>query len=682
MLKISSLNPVDTIKYEKYLHFEAPTVALNILGIHTVQAVTEGKLIAYSNRLDDLMISLSGGNLISYSKDSFLYLLTKMYNIPEKIFTIPGRNNLSLDSKEVLKPLREWLEKNQNQNPAYVDLIDLVDAYEKYNSTKHVNGSLKSLANRISNCQTVPGATGTDLAILPFQYKRRQNCRYYTTDPNVQGLSKTANWCLQAPEGYILVGADGAQADLRIACETILNRDENFRKVYDEERTDKYRAVARYVKQLNNQEFNEEEFAAIRPAYKRSILAAIYGARSETSLDGFKNPADRQQLISFIENNPGYKEYDANFTSALASHADVLRVYSIFGSITEWDTSTHNIDEEIRNSPIQSTTSNILAIWSMAVLDKFYSLGYSEKEVQIYLNRHDEIIFMISERAFQDAWIFKDYASVAIDDWDEFLFEPHFYFNYKEENEVLNKMYNNICERNKDKIGAFERQYNAKRKYDFVGSSIKVYSYAPIVLPLYLIKIAETHDLDVSALTSLPRSAMQERMEVAKTMARQLMEDPTTSPAVIIDLSRFKKYYDIYAIEISQNEYKYLKGRPALDKYCRDNNIRIVTLYNVLMDNETIPISGITYCFKKQSIEYLRVILDPYVDTGNYANVNVSDISLGGVKSQVPSQTNLFASSAGKPQSVVASTTVVRMFANIAIYEDEVEAPSSVIKWV
>ena len=681
MLKISTATPVDIIKYEKYLNFENPSCYISAVGLQLVQQSTEAKLISYEHKLDDLMLSLSGGTLTSFTKDSFLYLLTRVYNLPQDLFMIKGRNNLSLDKKDVIAPLIIWLNKNKSQNSSYIDLLEIVELYEIYNSLKYINGNLKSLIQAIMNCPMVPSCLNEPLAKVSFSYIRRQNNRYYTKEPNLQNLTKTANWCLQSPEGYVLVSADAAQADLRIACETILNQDSKFKKFYLEEREDKYRAVAKYIKYLNNQPFVEEEFQELRPAYKVSILAAIYGSRSATSLSGFKTPEDRAQLISFIENNPGYKKYDQDFNKALESSADTLRVYNVFGGVTEWDTRAHNIGKEIRNSPIQSSTSAILAVWSMAILDKFYSLGYTEDDIKIFLNRHDEIIFLMKEEALKDAWIFKDYSSVAIDDWDEYAFEPKFYYKYKEFNQSLQDTYDEVCSKNAHRIEPFQRQESAGRKYDFIGSTVRVYSYAPVVLQMFLLENEKAFNLDLTALKQLPKGETSRRFALAQEIVNKLLTSPDTPAHVIYSIETFKKYYDIYAVEVAPNEYKYLQGRTSLDKYCKDNFIKIITLYNTLLYDKTVSINGLTYCFVKKADSYIEEILNRYLTSkalDEYSAKNLFEqkpVSTV-ITDSATSTTSLFSN------AVEVSNRIVRMFENIPIFEDELSYPDSVAKWV
>lgn len=670
MLQLDSSVQLNFEEYEKNLRIDNPYVWINLTRMVRELYRQMAELEAIRVQLEYLIFRISGGYYRFMSKDNLIGLFTDCLGVDRKKFNQKSKQSASVDTTKIINPLLdEFKRRSDSHNGMCDDIVEFLELYLKQAHLKSTtNNTRKHIAN-LQNSETETSNYGQCLKKMPFIYERRQNCRYYTSNSNIQALAKEYLNCIEMPSGYIIVAADASQADFREACEMIFLQDREFKAIYDEEE-DKYKALAKYIKKKNNKPWNEEEFQENRKGYKTSTLAKVYGGHSSTSLgSGFKNIEDQQMLERFIEDNPAYKQYCLGMQEALNFQHDVI-TYDIFGNPSHWPAHLPQVEDKLKNAPIQSTTSAIVIAWSTSIINMFRERGYDEDQFGILLNRHDEILFYMHIDALKDSWIFKQNSSVGVDDWGELCFEPNFYFAYKMDCPELTQAYEESCENHKSEITLFERKVlPIKKKYRFTGKLCRVYTYAPVSLYDFC-KLRNFDGLDLSSLENFKKSESEAQASACKKLVREYLKREDLPPYVVQDLNNYRKYWNIFIIHDMDNlECKVIKGYQNYIKYLQDNDFGYVisnnTITDVYINLNTVQIQN--YICSSDSVLDNILKHDIEVDIDDYSGLedtadNIEDSA--GIFSQ--SETSIFNNESD-------SGEVVRMFKGIPIYTDELQ---------
>ena len=297
MLRLSTTkDKIDFKRYEDELNVDLASVFINKTQFTCKVSYIEAqqRLLTYDLNLEMGLLSRQTHRIVN--KDSMIELLVS-YGVDRKKFKAKNVSGLSLDSKKVIAPILTDF-KNKNNPFSYTDIITFLENYQHMKRLGTLVGFGRNIFSRAEESQEV-NRIGEPLRKVRFTYTRSQNNRYYTKNENIQAMGKEYLSCIQPPAGYVLVSADGSQADFREACEMLFLDNPEFAEFYHAEPTDKYKAIAKFIKARLGIPFDEEEYKESRKIYKELTLSTIYG-KKDFSKSNLKNTSEAYELIKFI----------------------------------------------------------------------------------------------------------------------------------------------------------------------------------------------------------------------------------------------------------------------------------------------------------------------------------------------------------------------------------------------
>lgn len=436
MLKFYSTDIPDVELYESrlrapgyiYLNKEKASKLLVYQDVCRVSCYNLAKIVMKAN---------SSNRYRELSDDMVCDYLLEVERCPEyKILSNKNKRGYSIESKSVLMPLlqngyaREFLEP-----------------FIEFKSLKKQCSTIRNMIAGLVSDDTV-NEEGQAIERLAYKVNVQTNLRFNYNNFDIVTIPHIYNSCVSVPKGKILVWADFDQSDLRIAYNLFL-RDKNNAKIMDA-CDDKYEGMARLVAAVNNEPFDLDKFKKERDLYKVHVLKTIYGGQPAGTEE------ERQfikKLQKFLNTCPRYVEYKKRLDDKCALGLP-LQINSYFGH-TEIYNIGYNKSSAVNfglNSPNQTGTSEIMVLTVNTILNKFYELGYTQDQVDIYYVRHDECLFMIDEEVMRDAWIFKECSEILVDNWTPLTLSFNFGYNYKEPVESLKLLAENNWLINKDKI--------------------------------------------------------------------------------------------------------------------------------------------------------------------------------------------------------------------------------------
>lgn len=394
------------------------------------------RLSAYN--LSKIIMKANSSNRYRELTDEMVcdYLLDTERCPQHRILNNKTKRGFSIETKSVLKPLLDG---------GYAR--EFLEPFIEYKSLKKQCSTMRNMINGLINDESV-NELGESIERLKYNVEVQTNLRFNYNKSDIVTIPHIYNSCVSVPKGKILVWADFDQSDLRIAYNLFM-RDKDNAKIMDA-CEDKYEGIARILADVNNEEFDVDKFKKERDLYKVHVLATVYGGQPSGKEE------ERQfvvKLQKFLDTCPRYVEYKKRLQDKCILGLP-LQIDSYFGH-TEIYNIGYNKTSAINfglNSPNQCGTSEIMVLTVNTILDKFYSLGYTEDEVSIYYCRHDECLFMIDESVMRDAWVFKECSEILVDNWTPLTLSFNFGYNYKEPVESLRLMAENNWVLNQDKI--------------------------------------------------------------------------------------------------------------------------------------------------------------------------------------------------------------------------------------
>lgn len=400
-------------------------------------AITDSYSQAFDQEmLCKLYMSINSEGLYNSTNKEILisYLLSK--GVEEQSFIIKGRKDLSIDMKKVIEPLyQRGIHK------------DVLGPYMKYRSYISYYNFLKKL---LKSQDALP-ATRNDTNVIinyPFTVEERENLRAYYSNLSVISIPKLYSNIITVPDtNFFLAWGDYPQADWRLAYSLFI-RDETNAKVMDMYE-DSYEGIAALIEGDN---FDKDTFMAHRNEYKVNTLKTFYGSSS--------NDAIVKKLHDFFMSCKKYKKY-YNDLNLLYSFKLPICCKSYFGfeQLLPEQKSANDFISKGLNTPIQTMTSHLVIETVFGILDKFFSLGYSNTDIQVYFVRHDEPIFLVHKSILKDAWVFGDCSQIHIDGFSPFKLDFHFGYNYTEEDETLTNIISKCCNDNEIKYSHYNKGF-------------------------------------------------------------------------------------------------------------------------------------------------------------------------------------------------------------------------------
>lgn len=390
---------------------------------------------------------------------------------------------------ETIKPLKEVIINGERQLINTRDVcLDLLYSYCEYSNTKAIlSGGRSKLEKKDKVMVDTEDFKGDsrDIKEINFNYEIRATGRYYTSNDNIQGYNKKYVSAFTVQKDRYLVWCDLSQIDLRTAIALFL-RDETNKDLFSKY-DDRYESLVYAMKEILMQEFDEELFNELRDRYKVYALAKLY----KSSTDNLALPGDKEiinELGRFYESSERLKRYE-DIVSLYMELGLSLDIRDYFGAFRCVDLETQNILSVMVNSPIQMTSFSIIIAISMKLYDKFIQLGYKNDDIIFYLNRHDEMLFSMSKNTMKDCWVFKDYETIYVDNWDEIKFKPEFGDYYKEPKEEYMKLYEEIW---KHKLGE-NLEYETKKMH----TNRIAENYMPLDNPIALLPLRVDYNTEI-----------------------------------------------------------------------------------------------------------------------------------------------------------------------------------------
>lgn len=457
--------------------------------------------------LTDYMLYKSCGDYSYLEKSVVIRFLMEYENCPERYFITKKTADYSLDSKKVLEKLL------QNGHAVY-----FIEKYMQLRSLISRNGKIRGYTARNTQKAGV-NCDGIELSKLVFHVNQQKNMRYNYKEDDIIAIPKSYNDCISVDNDYFLAWGDFGQSDFRIAYNLFLRSPENDKimNAYD----DKYEALARMVAASEGVTFDLDRFKEERQLYKRLTLATVYGTRN--SVVASEQPFIKK-MVDFIYSCPKYVEYEKRIKDRIDIGLP-LYVESYFGHLEGISNKYNPTDllNDALNAPVQSGTSEIVCLTTLAILKQFRDLGYSEDDISVYYVRHDEPVFRIHKKVLKDIWILNQFSQILIDDWTPLRMDFNFGYYYKKPGEDLENQIHANYEMHQDKI----------EQIDF-GNTINDFYPMPPVFTLNVSKVDTPDNKSIYTLYcadkhmvqySLLNTKVEDELEYLITLVSKLEPD-------------------------------------------------------------------------------------------------------------------------------------------------------------
>lgn len=388
----------------------------------------------------------SGGRYIDMSRQSVIHYLTDHVGIPKDRLKSGKTAGASLNYKDVLKPLIEsdtWGSQ-------------FLEWYSDYTSNETKAGRGKNLVAGLTVTEE-KDFLGETLSKLRYSVEVEENLRYYYNNEDLISIPREYKASFGVKKGYVLVWGDIAQSDFRIAYNLLL-RDEFNSEIMDS-CEDKYEGIARVLSKFYEEDFDLAQFKEERELYKVNVLETIFGNRRGTTR---RDNQFIRRFAGYLETCPRYQAYIQSIENRYETGLHAL-VTGFFG-FTQPNSGINlqKFTNKCLNTPIQTGTSQLMILLVNTILDKFYSLGYTEEDVNVYMIRHDEPIFQMKEEALKDSWVFEECSKIIVENWIPIDIKFSYGRYYSEEDPLLTKEAEMSIRDNRFNITKVEADESAK----------------------------------------------------------------------------------------------------------------------------------------------------------------------------------------------------------------------------
>lgn len=356
-----------------------------------------------------------GGRYSSLTKDNLIEYLEELGVDFDKRFRTKKGGEPSLDIKRVITPLIE-----QNIAPTVLGI------YKEWRSYLTYASFLRKLTERRPPFHMT--WDGKVILEFPTHITEQENLRVYYTDVACVSVPKPFSSIITGPtDKHHLAWCDYPQADWRFAYNLFI-RDETNEQVM-RNCTDAYEGLARIVE---GDSFDPDEFRDTRKAYKVDCLSVFYNSSNNKPIP--------KAMREYFRSRPRYAKYFYDL-SLLYRFKLPVPITSYFGYeqlLPEAPYDSAFISKGL-NTPIQTFTSHVVNETVLGILEKFWELGYTKDDINVYYVRHDEPIFYFKDTILKDSYIFKDCSEIHIDGFTPIHLEFQFGDYYKQEDEKLTR---------------------------------------------------------------------------------------------------------------------------------------------------------------------------------------------------------------------------------------------------
>lgn len=459
----------------------------------------------------------SGGYYYTLSKDNIIeYLCDLGVEFTGKFLTPKGEP--SLDLKKVVEPL---LERDIG--------TPVLSLYKEQRSFQSYYNTMKKLFNM--RVPTQMCSDGKLLLKYPTHIDERENLRVYYSDIAAVSIPKIYSSIVTSKgPGYHIAWGDFPQADWRYAYNLFI-KDETNEKVM-ENYEDAYEGLARIVEGAN---FDTEKFKETRKAYKVDCLSIFYNSNNNKPIP--------TAMRKYFRSRKKYSKY--LFDLAALYRFDIpIPVTSYFGYtqlINSKGLYESGFLSKCLNTPIQTFTSHVVNETVLGVLHRFWELGYTQEDINVYYVRHDEPIFMFRDTIIPDAWVFKDCSEIHIDGFTPLHLDFHFGNYYQEEDSSLTIK--------------IQRYMNAgdSKLHTYPAGTMHEYSPVPTVEYLYMLIQKEDREDAITYKFLDMRTRKKFRFEILDNGA-----DPQAVVAMLLNQHILDYYKDPAYLLIANNKLEWV----------------------------------------------------------------------------------------------------------------------------
>lgn len=412
MLKIDSVHPMD-----EYLDLLRTSSNIYIDNHRLEVALRDCKYKTADYRsLVSLYLTIETGGMIrGSSRDDIIEFLLLAGVDLDKRYSNRKTKQYSLDRKHVVEPMIK--------DGIHVELLE--NHLKASTFSSHYNFLSTLYSNRLIHRKC---SDGNFIIKYGTHIGEEQNLRAYYSDIAVVSIPKIYSSIVCAgDELQHLAWCDYPQADWRFAYNLFIKDGSNIEIMTKYE--DAYEGLARLVE---GDKFNSETFKTSRKDYKVSCLSTFYYSSNKSPVSN----AIRDYFLSCEK----YKRY-ANDLEWLQKFKLPVPCKSYFDHTQLLPEAPYprSFISKGMNTPIQTFTSHVVNETVFGILERFWNLGYTKDDINIYYVRHDEPIFVFRDSIIKDAWIFEDCSEIFLEGFTPIKLDFYFGDYYKEVNEDLTK---------------------------------------------------------------------------------------------------------------------------------------------------------------------------------------------------------------------------------------------------
>lgn len=428
MLRLNRNSKVDFDKYLSNLSYMG-SVYYNLDKI----TYPLSRSVLLRNSLSDyiyrFLLESSGGRTVGIKRDSIIGYLTNVCKVPKSM--LEARKNdgdgvyysTSIDAKH--------LEAVRDRGFA----VEFIDMWLKYTSLTSQIGLIEGLIRRRDFDNTLKNSKGQTLYGVGHEINYSDAYRTYYKNFSHQQVPRSYLTALDAPAGYTMVKGDFEQSDLKIVYNLLLKDKSNVDIMF--RYPDSYEGVARLVE---GDSFDLEVFKENRNLYKQNTLSPVYGGTSATTKQA-------QDVIDRVNNYLGtlnvYQEFRKRIERKIDCNLPVV-VNTYFGNSIEISGFKNHkqIMDTALNVPGQAGTSEVVVMCANSIMDKFAECGITQENggIYLYLNRHDELVFLVKNEHLDHSWIFQDHEDIIIEGWMPLKISFSFSDNYSIDNDEVDRL--------------------------------------------------------------------------------------------------------------------------------------------------------------------------------------------------------------------------------------------------
>lgn len=429
MLRLSKNSKVDFDKYLErlsylgYIYYNLDKIEYPISRLKLLKS-------SLSDYIYRFLLEASGGSIVGIQRSSVKNYLLNVAKVPESLLTVVNRkdgNNYTTISIDA-----EHLTAAKDRGFA----CEFVDMWLEYTSLTSQIGLIEGLMSLMSDSVTKKNSIGQTLYGVSYNISYSDAFRTYYKNFAHQQVPKQFLSSLDAPAGYTMVKGDFGQSDLKIVYNMLLKDKSNIDTMF--RFPDSYEGMARLTEGSN---FSLETFKKDRDLYKQNTLSPIYGGTSAST-------AQAQKIIDnvnrYLENLPVYQDYKKRIQKKIDCGLPVV-LNTYFGNsieIVDFDRNSKKIMDKALNTPAQAGTSEVVIMCANSILDKFEEYGITPENggVYLYLNRHDELVFLLNNEYLEYSWIFQENEDILIEGWMPLRIEFSFTDNYLIDNPEIDRL--------------------------------------------------------------------------------------------------------------------------------------------------------------------------------------------------------------------------------------------------